>query len=139
MSGGKGLSIDQCLLNLVDILKHHGPGDEVDEDLPNHTLKTLQSRGIIDSEHKVTKKGSESIKEHIKIHHFIREKTLENLALNNADVMYALMNDDTSEYYELSKSLRIKFRTYGLIERKKIKYGWTIKPSDLWKKIVNQA
>ena len=133
------MTVDQCLLNIVDILKHHGPGDEVDEDLPDHTLKTLQSRGIIDSENKVTKKGCESIKEHVEIQRFISEKTLENLALNNADVLYALMNDDTSEYYELSKSLRIKFRTYGLIERKKIKYGWTIKPSNLWKKIVNQV
>lgn len=132
------MTVDQCILNLIDVLKHHDQGDEVDVNLPKHTLKTLQSRGIIDSEHKVTKKGCESIKEHLRIQRFIRDKTLENLALNNKDVMHALMRDDTSEYYELSKSLRVKFRTYGLIERKKIKYGWAIKPSNLWKKIVNQ-
>jgi hypothetical protein len=80
----------------------------------------------------------EAVHEHLQIQEFLRERTLENLAFNNVYVLESFLKGESSEYLKLSNGIKNKLRMHGLIERKWVEHGWTYKPTDLWKKIIDE-
>jgi hypothetical protein len=131
------LTVDRTLLKHAEDLKRFDLGEAVNVELPISTLKRLQERGFIDSELRITPNGYKSIQEHLKINDFLRQKTLENYALNYMYLFEELLDGRTEAYDKLNYVVRRNLRTRGLIKKKKIINGWSIQPTNLWKKIVN--
>jgi len=132
------MTLDRTLLNFIDVLKYHRPGDKIDAELSEHALKTLIKRGYLDMEHKLTQKCFISIQEHLQIQEFLKERTLENLAYNHAYILESLSNGDTSEYNQLSNGVRRKLRMHGLIKIEWGGTGWIPQPLCLWKQVLRK-